>query len=243
MIETKRLTTDIQQQMAALSPAQRALLELRLMKKNQREQTRRQVIAARQLKSAPLSYNQQGLWVLNQLMLGESVYHTPTAARLTGTLNVDALKKALQSLIDRHDALRTVFKIVDGAPTQVIQDVKLEIPVVDLTIMREAEREAEALRILRYEARRPFDLSRGPLIRSVIVRIGNDEHILLVTMHHIVMDDGSGDAGSIVPGASSTLMLKGNGGNYHCENHPTMVGSINSATAPDPPSDPNPPVY
>src|SRR5205807_1938558 len=62
-------------------------------------------------------------------------------------------------------------------------------------------------------------------------------------IHHIVMDDGSGDAGSIVPGASSTLMLKGNGGNYHCENHPTMVGSINSATAPDPPSDPNPPVY
>ncbi|PYS74747.1 MAG: hypothetical protein DMF73_02820 [Acidobacteria bacterium] len=161
MIETKRLTTDIQQQLAALSPARRALLELRLMKKNQREQTRRQVIAARQLKSAPLSYNQQGLWVLNQLMLGESVYHTPTAARLTGTLNVDALKKALQSLVDRHDALRTVFKIVDGAPTQVIQDVKLEIPLVDLTIMPEDEREAEALRILRYEARRPFDLSQG----------------------------------------------------------------------------------
>src|SRR2546429_4379991 len=191
MIETKHLTTDIERQIAALSPAQRALLELRLIKKNQREQTTRQVIAARQLKSAPLSYNQQGLWVLNQLMPDESVYHTPTAARLTGALNVDALKKALQSIVDRHDALRTVFKIVDGAPIQAIQDVKLEVPLADLTSMRADEREAEALRILRYEARRPFDLSQGPLIRSVIVRMREDEHLLLVTMNHIVTDGWS----------------------------------------------------
>ncbi|MFN2576067.1 MAG: amino acid adenylation domain-containing protein [Pyrinomonadaceae bacterium] len=191
MIETEHPTTDIGRQMAALSPAQRALLELRLIKKNQREHSTRQVISARQLKSAPLSYNQQGLWVLNQLMPGESVYHTPTAARLTGDLNVDALKKALQSIVDRHDALRTVFKTVEGVPTQVIQEVEFDAPLVDLTGMPEDEREAEALRILRREARRPFDLAQGPLVRSVIVRIKNDEHILLVTMHHIVTDGSS----------------------------------------------------
>ena len=100
MIETTPIATDIGRQMAALSPAQRALLELRLMKKNQREQTTRHVIAPRQLKSAPLSHNQQGLWVLNQLMPGESVYHTPTAARLTGALDVAALRKALQAIVD-----------------------------------------------------------------------------------------------------------------------------------------------
>src|SRR6267378_1535827 len=156
MIETKPLITDIGRQMAALSPTQRALLELRLMKKNQREQKTRHVIAGRQLKTAPLSYNQQGLWVLNQLMPGESVYHTPTAARLTGTLNVDALRKALQSIVDRHDALRTVFKIVEGAPMQIIKEVELAAPLVDLTDMPEPGREAEALRILRQEACRPF---------------------------------------------------------------------------------------
>ncbi|HEX7721554.1 MAG TPA: amino acid adenylation domain-containing protein [Pyrinomonadaceae bacterium] len=191
MIETTHLATDIGRQMAALSPARRALLELRLMKKNQHEQTTRHVITARHRETAPLSYHQQGLWVLNQLMPGESVYHTPTAARLTGTLNVDALTKALQSIVDRHDALRTVFKIVDGAPMQVIQEVELDTPLVDLTEMWEDQREAEALRTLRHEARRPFDLSQGPLVRSVIVRIAEDEHILLVTMHHIVTDGWS----------------------------------------------------
>ena len=190
MIEPIHLANDIGRQMAALSPAQRALLELRL-KKNQREQTAPQVIAARQLKSAPLSFNQQGLWLLNQLMPGESVYHTPTAARLTGVLNVSALTKALQSIVNRHDALRTVFKIVDGAPMQVIQEVELETPLIDLTEMWEDQREAEALRILSHEARRPFDLSQGPLVRSVIVRTAEDEHILLVTMHHIVTDGWS----------------------------------------------------
>src|SRR5438874_3448553 len=137
MIETNPRATDIGRQMAALSPAQRALLELRLMKKNQREQTTRHVIA-RQLKSAPLSYNQQGLWVLNQLMPGESVYHTPTAARLTGELDVAALKKALQAIVDRHDALRTTFVVVDGEPMQTIaSNLSLEMPLVDLGSLAE----------------------------------------------------------------------------------------------------------
>jgi len=190
MLETKHLTSDIARQMAALSPAQRALLELRL-KKSQREQSTHHNIAAHHRQSAPLSYNQQGLWVLNQFMPGESVYHTPTAVRLTGPLNVDALQNALQSIVNRHDALRTVFKIVDGVPVQVIQDVELKTPLVDLTEMWEDQREGEALRILRHEARRPFDLAQGPLVRGVIVRMSEDEHILLVTMHHIVTDGWS----------------------------------------------------
>jgi len=82
---------NLAQQLSALTGAKRALLELQLMKKQQRKEKTRQAITAHNLKSAPLSYNQQGLWVLNQLMPGESVYHSPTAARLRGPLDVPAL--------------------------------------------------------------------------------------------------------------------------------------------------------
>src|ERR1051325_4717177 len=156
--------TKLAQQLSALTGAKRALLELRLMKKNQRAEKTRQVIAPRKLKSAPLSYNQQGLWVLNQLMPGESVYHSPTAARLHGKLDVPALQKALQAIFARHDGLRTVFRTIDGEPVQLVQDVTLDVPVVDLSAADETERKSEALKILRHEARRPFDLSVGPLM-------------------------------------------------------------------------------
>src|SRR5437588_6560116 len=191
MIETNPRATDIGRQMAALSPAQRALLELRLMKKNRREQTTRHVIA-RQLKSAPLSYNQQGLWVLNQLMPGESVYHTPTAARLTGELDVEALKKALQAIVDRHDALRTTFVVVDGEPMQTIASkLSLEMPLVDLGSLAETVREEEAQRLLQDEVGKPFDLSQDPLIRGLLLRLRDEEHILLITMDHTVTDGWS----------------------------------------------------
>src|SRR4051812_31651024 len=105
--------SSLAQQLSALTGAKRALLELQLMKKNQRKERTRQSITARHLKTAPLSYNQQGLWVLNQLMPGESVYHSPTAARLSGQLDVPALRRALQAIVARHDGLRTVFQIVE----------------------------------------------------------------------------------------------------------------------------------
>src|SRR5438093_8849312 len=133
MIEPKTLVNDFGRQMATLSPAQRALLELRLLKKNQRAQRPRWTITPRQLKSAPLSYNQQGLWVLNQLMPGESVYHSPTAARLRGELDVVALQQALRAIVARHDGLRTIFRTVDGEPIQLVRDITLEVPLIDLS--------------------------------------------------------------------------------------------------------------
>jgi len=183
--------SNLAQQLSALTGAKRALLELQLMKKNQRKEKTRQAITARHLKTAPLSYNQQGLWVLNQLMPGESVYHSPTAARLRGQLDVAALKQALQAIVARHDGLRTIFHVVDGEPKQMVQDITLDVPVIDLSNSDEAGAEAEALNILRHEARRPFDLSLGPLMRAVIVRMREDEHILLVTLHHIITDGWS----------------------------------------------------
>src|SRR6185436_16180897 len=133
---------NLAQQLSSLTGAKRALLELQLMKKQQRKEKTRQAIIARNLKAAPLSYNQQGLWVLNQLMPGESVYHSPTAARLRGKLDVPALRKALQAIVARHDDLRTIFRIVDGEPKQLVQDFTLAVPLIDLSTSDDAQREA-----------------------------------------------------------------------------------------------------
>ena len=183
----------ITQQLAALSPAKRSLLELRMMQKKRRGENASPAIARMaQRESAPLSNSQQGLWVLNQLMPGESLYHTPTAVRLNGNLDVTALRKALDAIVARHEALRTTFVAVEGTPRQVVEkNISLEMPLIDLTERAEAEREEQAQRLLRHEARKPFDLSKGPLIRSILLRLKDEEHILLVTMHHIVTDGWS----------------------------------------------------
>ena len=182
---------DLTQQLSALTGAKRALLELRLMQQSQPNQKTRRSITPRKLKQAPLSYNQQGLWVLNQLMPGESVYHSPTAARLKGNLDVDALTKALKAIVARHEGLRTTFQIVDGSPVQVVNEFSLDVPLVDLSQQEESDREHKAITILRREARTPFDLSSGPLIRAILLRMAEQDHILLVTMHHIVTDGWS----------------------------------------------------
>src|SRR5437016_7640141 len=192
METTSSYPETIAQQLAGLSPAKRSLLELRLMRKRIARPAK-QVIPRRANRSAaPLSYNQQGLWVLNQLMPGTSLYHTPVAARLTGVLNVIALRKALDSLVARHDALRTTFVTIEGAPSQVVNaEVALDLRLVDLSSKPETEREAAAERILKHEAQQPFDLSQSPLIRSLLVRLNEQDNILLITMHHIVTDGWS----------------------------------------------------
>src|SRR5947208_1599369 len=190
---TSSSQSHLAQQLAALSPAKRSLLELRLMRKHRRQSARNMTIPRQpNRESAPLSYNQQGLWVLNQLMPGTSLYHTPMAVRLTGSLEVAALKNALNTVVARHEALRTTFGIVDGSPKQVVANhLVLDMSIIDLIEVPQPDRDAEAQRLLRDEAGRPFDLSQGSLIRSVLLRLGEREHILLVTTHHIVTDGWS----------------------------------------------------
>ena len=176
--------------LATLSPAKLALLEFKL--KKQRRAGGPSIPRAEDRDSAPLSYNQQGLWVLNRLMPGSSIYHTPTAARLSGPLDLGALKRALDFIVARHQTLRTSFSLVGEIPRQVIaKQLSLELPVIDLSDLPDADREAESPRRVKQEAMRPFDLSRGPLIRAILLRLAANEHILLVTMHHIVTDGWS----------------------------------------------------
>ncbi len=149
----------------------------------------------------PLSFAQQRLWFLDQLEPESPFYNNPSAVRLTGPLDVAAFEQALNEIVRRHEGLRTSFATVDGRPVQVIAPVgalvgagavhELPLHLVDLRHLLAPEREAEAQRIAVEEIRRPFDLARGPLLRAKLLRLEDQEHIALLTIHHIVSDGWS----------------------------------------------------
>lgn len=137
----------------------------------------------------PLSFAQQRLWFLEQLEPGTPTYNIPAAVLLRGSLNVMALEQSLNEVVRRHAALRTTFATVDGQPVQRITPaLTLTLRVIDLLGFPETEREAEALRLTKEEAVRPFDLTRGPLVRCSLLQLDDAEHLVLFTIHHIVSD-------------------------------------------------------
>jgi amino acid adenylation domain-containing protein len=140
----------------------------------------------------PASFAQQRLWFLDQLEPGSPAYNVPAAVRLSGTLDVSALERALNEVVGRHEVLRTTFAAVDGQPLQVIApSLTVPLPIADLAGIPAPDREAEVARRLDEEARRPFDLARGPLIRAGLIRLGDREHVMYLTMHHVVSDGWS----------------------------------------------------
>src|SRR5262249_28974119 len=140
----------------------------------------------------PLSFAQQRLWFLQQMNPQSPVYNMPVASRLLGRLNVTALEQALNEIIQRHEVLRTTFQMVDAQPMQVISPrAALVLPLLDLTHLPETAREAEAHRLAVENLRQPFDLVNGPLMRAALLRMNVEDHMLLLTMHHIVSDGWS----------------------------------------------------
>jgi amino acid adenylation domain-containing protein len=140
----------------------------------------------------PLSYTQQRLWFLDQFDPGTATYNSPAAARLRGSLNIPALEQSVNEILRRHDGLRTQFTIVEGQPRQVIRPYQpLALRAQDLSHLSEEEREAEARRLVEEEARRPFDLSNDLLFRFELLRLGENDHIAMMTMHHIICDGWS----------------------------------------------------
>ncbi|MFP5286113.1 MAG: condensation domain-containing protein, partial [Thermoanaerobaculia bacterium] len=138
----------------------------------------------------PASFAQQRLWFLDKLEPGSFAYNLAGAVRLEGVLDVAALAGAIGGIVRRHEPLRTVFVEVEGEPRQAIQEpAPFDLAVVDLAGL--ADRDAEAFRIAVAEARRPYDLARGPLVRSTLLRMDGQEHVLLIGMHHIVSDGWS----------------------------------------------------
>ncbi|HEX6911105.1 MAG TPA: amino acid adenylation domain-containing protein, partial [Longimicrobium sp.] len=142
----------------------------------------------------PLSYGQQRLWFIQQLDPHSAAYNVPVAVRL-GALDADVLQAALAALVDRHEVLRTTFRVEsDGMPAQVVAPAGgFVLDRVDLEGLEPAEREARARELARDEAARPCDLARGPLARGTLLRLAEDDHVLLFTLHHAVTDGWSMD--------------------------------------------------
>jgi amino acid adenylation domain-containing protein/non-ribosomal peptide synthase protein (TIGR01720 family) len=140
----------------------------------------------------PLSFAQQRLWFLDQLQPLSSTYNLPAAVRLDGALDVVALQTALNEVVRRHETLRTTFDNLAGEPIQVIDPGRqVQLPVLDLSGLPATERAVESRRLMRWERQLPFDLKSGPLLRGALLCLGAEEHLVLLSMHHIVSDGWS----------------------------------------------------
>ncbi|MDV3058204.1 non-ribosomal peptide synthetase [Pseudomonas paracarnis] len=140
----------------------------------------------------PQSLAQNRLWITWQLDPHSSAYTIPGALHLRGELDEDALRQSFQQLIQRHEALRTRFYERDGQAFQRVEaTADFELSIIDLSDLPNTEREARAQEVREDQARSPFDLEKGPLLRVTLVRLGDEEHQLLVTLHHIIADGWS----------------------------------------------------
>ncbi|WP_316399525.1 condensation domain-containing protein, partial [Bradyrhizobium sp. 33ap4] len=138
-----------------------------------------------------LSFAQQRLWFLAQLNEGSTNYHIPLALRLRGALDRSAWQRSLDRLFARHEALRSVFVATQGKPRVEVLPPDAGLPIVDHDLRQRSDAEAALLDLCHEEGRTPFDLARGPLIRGHLVRMSDEEHVFLLTQHHIVSDGWS----------------------------------------------------
>lgn len=190
--EGKAVARDLSARLAQLSPEKRTLLERRLQTVAGSRAPAKRILPRQGTRRPPLSFAQQRLWFLEQLAPGHSFYNLPLVLRF-GELRVkDALGAALNEVIKRHETLRTTFVLENGEPVQAIaEELTINLDVIDLSSLPANERESEASRRATAHALLPFDLARGPLIRAELLHLAQDDHLLVVTMHHIVSDGWS----------------------------------------------------
>jgi acyl-CoA synthetase (AMP-forming)/AMP-acid ligase II/acyl carrier protein len=140
----------------------------------------------------PLSFAQQRLWFLDQMDPGNWLYNIPRAIRLTGKLDIPAMEQALNDLIARHEILRTTYQVKDDQAVQVIApELKVELPLLDLTSLPASSREAEAGRVVQERATKGFDLARDPILSGLVIRLDHEDHVLFLNTHHIASDGWS----------------------------------------------------
>ncbi|MBW4673819.1 MAG: amino acid adenylation domain-containing protein [Desmonostoc geniculatum HA4340-LM1] len=171
-----------------LSPAKKALLEKWKGGKFQAD-----TIPKRQIsQNIPLSFSQQRLWFIDQLYHGSSFYNIPIAFHIKGQLNINALHQSLNEILKRHQIWRTTFRLVNGEPIQEIaDDLTWDLTVINLEHLSDKNWEPEVKQLVAKEATKPFNLAKGLLVRAILLRLSEEEHILLVTMHHIITDGWS----------------------------------------------------
>ncbi|NER04942.1 MAG: hypothetical protein F6K17_21235 [Okeania sp. SIO3C4] len=140
----------------------------------------------------PLSFAEQRLWFLDQLQEGSVVYNEQEGLRLSGSLSVEALEKAVQEIVRRHESLRTNYQAIAGSPVRVIHpELDLKIPIVDLQQLPPEEKLKEVQRLGEREIQQPFDLANDSLVRVTLLQLAVDDYVLLLTMHHIITDGWS----------------------------------------------------
>ncbi len=140
----------------------------------------------------PASFAQQRLWFLSQLQGSSAIYNIPCVLRLTGALNIKVLEQALSEIVQRHEVLRSSFKIHNGSLVQIISPkASLNLAILDLRSLQLAEQSQQVQHLATQSAQRPFDLETEPLVRVSILQLDKESHVLLVTMHHIVSDGWS----------------------------------------------------
>jgi len=152
-----------------------------------------QAIDRRDRASEPqLSFGQERLWFVEQLMPGSAIFNVPIAVRIQAPIDHNVLQRCINEIVRRHETLRTTFAIVDGKPQAVIaQDQQITIATTDLRGLSQAEQETSVRQLTDYETLRPFDLTVGPLIRVGLIKLNENDQVLLVTMHHIISDGWS----------------------------------------------------
>ena len=186
-------STDLTERLANLSPAKRALLELKL-KQNGSGQAAKLTIPRRSTTDkAPLSFAQQRLWFLSQLEPESSAYNEKSALRLDGALNIAALRASLTAIVERHEVLRTTVHLTDnGEPVQRIGAARnIDLPVIDISEMAADRQEVEIQRIAATLSERPFDLSQEAPLRLALIRLAPSCHVLVEVRHHIASDGWS----------------------------------------------------
>ncbi|MEG3918362.1 amino acid adenylation domain-containing protein [Microcoleus sp. T3_A4] len=148
--------------------------------------------AVSRLQNIPLSFAQERLWFFDQLEPGNPFYNLCGAVRITGQLNAEALRQSIEKIIERHEILRTAFAAVEGQPIQVVAAAgDFQMPLIDLSDRSPDDRQAEVQRLSAEEARAPFDLGQSSLLRAKLLRLGETEHVLLLTVYHIIFDGWS----------------------------------------------------
>jgi amino acid adenylation domain-containing protein len=182
-------TPGADRRLANLSPAQRAVLEHRLLARHTANARRNRISRRSTHSPCEVSYAQELLWLLSQVFDDGVAYNAPGAFQLEGPLDLDLLARAFEALVDRHEILRTTYTVIDGRPMQVIgATAPVQVNVVDLRHRDPDEQQREAQRILKNESRFAFDLVHGPVMRPTVIRLSDTEHILMLNMHHIATD-------------------------------------------------------
>jgi amino acid adenylation domain-containing protein len=180
---------DLERRLGALPPEARRLLELRLQRGKEEAAS---APVRRGATRAPLSFAQRRMWFLDRLEPG-ALYNSPLALRVRGALDAGALEGALAEVVRRHESLRSVIRAETGAEAEqvVLPPGPFLLPTDDLSALPAAAREDEARCIVHDEVRRPFDLAAGPLLRARLLRLADEEHVLVLAMHHVVSDGWS----------------------------------------------------